>query len=160
MNGLLCSEISIETLPAMHVACYRAASLSPEEDGHEYIFNWWRQQSPAQPGRHFGFDIDVTPEQQKDGLRGYEHWLVVPLDTQPSAGVTIQDFPGGLYAVQTLHDPFVDPFARIPPGWKGLHEWVIGSSQYRSGEHQWMEEIVPGDGCEDLKLYHPIQMSE
>jgi AraC family transcriptional regulator len=158
MNDALGSEISIETLAPMRVACYRAASLSPEEDGTKYMLEWWRQQGGGAPGRHFGFDVDVTPEQQKEGLRGYEIWLCVPEGVQPSAEVTMRDFAGGLYAVQTLFDPFVDPFGRIPAGWKRLHEWVIGSSQYRSGEHQWLEEIVQGEKGEDLKLYHPIQM--
>ena len=75
--------------------------------------------------------------------------------------MTLREFAGGLYAVQTQYDPFVDPFGRIPAGWKALHEWVIESSECRSGEHQWLEEIVRGaaeDGREDLKLYHPIQM--
>ncbi len=80
------------------------------------------------------------------------------LGVQPSAGVTVRDFAGGLYAVQTLFDPFVDPFGRIPAGWKALHEWVIGSHNCRSGEHQWMEELVAGTNGDDLKLYHPIQM--
>ena len=162
MNDALASEVSIETLPPMRVACYRAASLTPEEDGVKYIQDWWRQQSSAATGRHFGFDVDVTPEQQKEGLRGYEYWLCVPQGVQPSAGVTLRDFAGGLYAVQTLFDPFVDPFARIPAGWNALHEWVIGSShKCRSGEHQWMEERAPGltgNGRDNLKLYHPIQM--
>jgi AraC family transcriptional regulator len=155
MNELLVSEVTIESLAPLHVACYRSVSQSPEEDGAKFMLEWWRRQSAGAPGRHFGFDVDVTPEQQKDGLRGYEYWLVVPPEVQPSAGVTLRDFAGGLYAVQTLHHPFEDPFARIPAGWKALHEWVIGSSQYRSGEHQWLEELVAGDG---LKLYHPIQM--
>jgi AraC family transcriptional regulator len=162
MNDQLSSEVSIETLEPMRVACYRAASLSPEEDGWKYILEWRRKQSGGAPGRRFGFDVDVTPEQQKDGLRGYEVWLTVPPQgVRPSAGVTICDFAGGLYAVQTLYKPFVDPFARIPQGWKELHEWVTGSSQYRCGEHQWMEEILPGTaggGGDDLKLYHPIQL--
>jgi predicted transcriptional regulator YdeE len=81
------------------------------------------------------------------------------MGVQPSAGVTIRDFAGGLYAVKTLHNPFVDPFTYIPQGWKELHEWVIGSSQYRSGEHQWMEEIIPQAGGDDLKLYHPIVLA-
>jgi len=158
MNDKLCSEVAIETLEPLHVACYRAASLSPEEDGGKYILEWWGKQSAGAPGRHFGFDVDVTPEQQKDGLRGYEFWLIVPPGVRPSEGVTMRDFAGGLYAVQTLYHPFENPFARIPAGWKALHEWVIGSSQCRSGEHQWLEELVPGEKGDDLKLYHPIQM--
>jgi hypothetical protein len=160
MNELLVSEVTIESLAPLHVACYRSVSQSPEEDGAKFMLEWWRQQSVSAPGHYFGFDVDVTPEQQKGGLRGYEIWLCVPAGfapagAQPSAEVTVRDFAGGLYAVQTLFDPFVDPFRRIPAGWKALHEWVIGSSQYRSGEHQWLEELVAGDG---LKLYHPIQM--
>ena len=166
MTDSLCSAVSIETLAPMRVACYRAASLSPEEDGEKFMLEWWRRQSAGAPGRHFGFDVDVTPEQQKEGLRGYEIWLCVSPEVQPSAEVTVRDFAGGLYAVQTLFDPFVDPFGRIPAGWKALHEWVTGSSHSRggcrSGEHQWLEEIVQGDAGdsrgEDLKLYHPIQM--
>ena len=161
MNDALCSEVSIETLAPMRVACYRAASLSPEEDGAKFMLDRWNQQSGAAPGRRFGFDVAVTPEEQKEGLRGYEIWLVAPPEVQPSAGVTLREFAGGLYAVQTQYDPFVDPFGRIPAGWKALHEWVIESSECRSGEHQWLEEIVRGaaeDGREDLKLYHPIQM--
>ena len=73
-------HVSIETLAPMRVACYRAASLSPEEDGAKYMLEWWRRQGGGAPGRHFGFDVDVTPEQQKEGLRGYEIWLVVPED--------------------------------------------------------------------------------
>jgi AraC family transcriptional regulator len=158
MTDSLCSAVSIETLAPMRVACYRAASLSPEEDGAKFMLEWWRRQGGGAPPRHFGFDVDVSPEQQKEGLRGYEIWLIVPERVQHSAEVTIQDFAGGLYAVQTLFDPFVDAFGRIPAGWKALHEWVIGSSHYRSGEHQWLEEIVGGRKGDDLKLYHPIQM--
>ena len=65
MNDALCSEVSIETLAPMRVACYRAASLSPEEDGAKFMLDRWNQQSGAAPGRRFGFDMDVTPEQQK-----------------------------------------------------------------------------------------------
>jgi len=93
MNDALASEVSIETLPPMRVACYRAASLTPEEDGAKYILDWWRQQSSAAAGRLFGFDVDVTPEQQKDGLRGYEYRLCVPPEVQPSDGVTCVILP-------------------------------------------------------------------
>jgi hypothetical protein len=73
MNDVLCSEVSIETLAPMRVACYRAASLSPEEDGAKFMLDWWGKQTcGGTQVRHFGFDVDVTPEEQKDGLRGYE----------------------------------------------------------------------------------------
>ena len=66
MTDALCSAVSIETLAPMRVACYRAANLSPEEDGAKFMLEWWRRQGGGTPGRHFGFDVDVTPEQQRE----------------------------------------------------------------------------------------------
>ena len=117
---------------------------------------WIARQKIQVPVRDFGFDVDVTPEEQKAGFRGYEFWWTVPTAVQPSEGVTIRDFAGGLYACMTLYKPFSDPFARIPPGWKELHEWVIASDQYRSGSHQWLEELIAHPDGDDLKLYHPV----
>lgn len=150
------SEVSIEKLSPMRVACYRAVSENPEGDASKYLEAWYHQQNLSEPHRHFGFNVDVTPEQQKAGYRGYEVWVTVPEDVQASDGVTIRDFGGGLYATQTLYKPFVDAFLYIPPGWKKLHEWVTSSSQYRSGSHQWLEEMIFKEGGDDLKLYHPI----
>jgi hypothetical protein len=154
------SDVSVESLPPLCVACYRAASLSPEEDAGGFMEAWYRRQNFNGARRHFGFDVDVTPEEKKAGFRGYEVWLSVPEGDQPSDGVIIRDFTGGLYAVMTLLHPFSDPFGRIPRGWKELHEWVIGSSSYQSGEHQWLEELIRRDGEDDLKLYHPVMRVE
>lgn len=156
MNDEFSSDVGIERLSPLWMACYRVASPTPEENTNRFMDDWYTRQKVSAPRRRFGFDVDVTPEEKKAGFRGYEVWFNVPEGVQPSEGVTIRDFTGGLYAVMTLYHPMVDPFARIPQGWKELHEWVIGSSQYQSGEHQWMEELVARDGSDDLKLYHPI----
>jgi hypothetical protein len=148
--------IRIESLDAMRVACYRAASPTPEEDGSRYIDEWVARQPVNGPVRRFGFDVDVTPEEHQAGWRGYEVWRNVGAQVQPGEGVTIKDFAGGLYAVMTLDKPFGDPFSIIPAGWKYLHEWVIASSKYQSGSHQWMEELLARKDGEDLKLYHPV----
>lgn len=159
MNDEFSSDVKIETMSPMRVACYQAASPAPEEDAGGFMKEWYKRQNTGVPMRHFGFDVDVTPEEKKAGFRGYVVWVTVPAGVQPSEGVAIRDFAGGLYAVMTLYHPMVDPFARIPQGWKELHEWVIGSSQYQSGEHQWMEELVIREGSEDLILYHPVTLA-
>jgi DNA gyrase inhibitor GyrI len=156
MNDPFSSDVSIEIMGPLRMACYRVASATPEEDAGWFMKEWYKRQNISVAMRHFGFDLDVTPEEKKAGFRGYEVWITVPAGVQPSEGVTMRDFAGGLYAVMTLYHPMVDPFARIPQGWKELHDWVIGSSQYQSGEHQWMEELVAREGSDDLKLYHPI----
>jgi len=159
MNDATHSDICIETLDPMRVACYRAISPSPEEDGSQYLDAWVARQRIEGQVRRFGFDTDVPPAQQKPGVRGYEVWRTVPADVQPSSGVTMKDFPGGLYAVMTLHRPFTDPSKFIPAGWKELHEWVIHSSRYRSASHQWLEELIAQEDGAHLRLYHPVMLT-
>jgi hypothetical protein len=117
---------------------------------------WIARQHLDEITRDFGFDIDVTSDQRNEGMRGYEFWRKVPEHVQPSGGITIKDFNGGLYAVMTLEKPFIDPFATIPSGWKALHEWVITHPTYRGGNHQWLEEKINHPDGDDLKLYYPL----
>jgi len=149
-------NVSIESLPPMRMASYRSISSYPEMDGAKFMNQWIAQQSLSAPTRDFGFDIDVTAEQRNAGLRGYEFWRPVPESVQPSNGVTIKEFEGGLYAVMILEKAFIDPFASIPPGWKALHEWVITHVSYRGGNHQWLEEKISHLDGDDLKLYYPL----
>jgi len=158
MNNEPFSATGVETLGPLHVACYRAASPMPEDDASRYLEDWIARQSVSRPVRHFGFDVDVSAEQRRAGCRGYEVWVTVPTDVRPSNGVTVRDFDGGLYAVMTIYKPFDDPFARIPGGWKRLHEWVIQSDRCRGAGHQWLEELIAGENGSDLKLYHPVVM--
>ena len=137
----------------MRVASYPMISREPETKGRNFILNWLallrleRQKLAAEeqiePVRHFGFDIDVTQAQKDAGLRGYEVWVNAPEWVQPSGGVTIKQFPGGLYAMVVLENPFNDPYREIPFVWKALHEWVISSDSYRGASHQWLEEYIP-----------------
>lgn len=159
MNGERYSDIAIETLNRMWMACYRMVSPTPEEDGSKYIDEWVAKQNVKGSVRKFGFDTEVTQDQHRVGLRGYEVWRTIPLDVQPSEGVTIREFEGGLYAVMTIYKPFSDPFTWIPAGWKELHEWVINSDSYRGANHQWLEELITRENVDDLKLYHPITVS-
>ncbi len=156
METQLTSPVTIETLPAMRVACYRAISPSPEEDGNKFMEAWIARQGLPEGLRHFGMDCEVTEEQAKAGLRGYEYFWVVPESVTGSEGVTICDFPGGLYAVMTLYHPFEAPFDRIPAGWYQLMDWVKASETYQGAEHQCLEELIPGSAGDDLKLYHPV----
>ena len=150
------SEITLETLPPMRVACLRVISPSPEQDGRDALDQWIAANAPGNSSRKFGFDIEVSPDQAKEGLRGYEVWETIPDSIQALGGVTIRDFPGGFYAVMTLDRCFEDAFKRIPDGWKDLHNWVIQSKDYQSGGHQWLEEVLKTEYGETLKLYHPV----
>jgi DNA gyrase inhibitor GyrI len=162
MNDPRYSEIHIRELPPMRVVSYRAISATPEEDAARQVAEWTAEQQLPHALRNFGFDVEVSPEQQKAGLRGYELWLAVPPDIEPGEEMAVRRFLGGLYAVMTIYDALDDPFGRIPEGWQYLHQWVQANPQYEPAEHQMLEEvIVAAADSEDaqrrhLVIYYPV----
>lgn len=150
------SEISLQSLPPMRLACYQAISREPEDESGRFMDAWVKARG-LQAVRRFGFDVPVTEEQVRDGVRGYEQWYTVPEEVAGADGVMIRRFPGGRYAVLRLFDPFTAPFEIIPGAWHHLHEWVQAHPEVRCGYHQCLEELVPGEGkTMDLILYFPI----
>ncbi len=153
------SEIVVRELPPMHVVSYRAISAAPETDAASAMTAWQAEQQ-LPPARSFGFDVEVTPEQQRAGLRGYELWLAVPRGTEHGEDMQARHFRGGLYAAMTIFDAFDDPFAGIPAGWEYLHNWVMAHPQYESAEHQMLEEVIdaaePDGQPRHLVIYYPV----
>jgi len=151
------SEISLQQLPPMRMACYQVVSREPENEGGKFMDAWVKARGLEQV-RRFGFDVPVTAEQAKAGIRGYEQWYAVPEGVAGADGVMIRNFPGGRYAVLRLFNPFTAPFETIPSGWKFLHEWVQSQPGVKGGCHPCLEELVAGeDGALDLILYYPIE---
>jgi DNA gyrase inhibitor GyrI len=150
------SEVTIETLPPMRVACFRAVSRTPEEDAVKVLDQWASGAGIREKPRNFGFDVDVHSEDAESGLRGYELWYVVPPGVVGSGPVVIREFPGGRFAALTIHHPFEDPFKFIPAGWDFLHEWVVTHNLVQPGEMLCLEEVIERDREQDMTLYHPI----
>lgn len=148
------SEVSLTTLPPLRVACFRAVSLTPEDDALAVLRQW---AAGARLARSFGFDVDVSPEQAQAGQRGYELWVVVDDPVAASPPVTIHEFPGGHYAAMTIYDPFSDPFAHIPAGWERLHEWVAARGIGEADKRLCLEEVVEQDGQTDMILYYAVR---
>jgi DNA gyrase inhibitor GyrI len=159
MTDELYSPIDITTLPPMHVACYRTVSAAPEDEGGKIILAWAARQGIQYPAeaRLFGFDAPIEGDVwEKDGLRCYVFWITVPPEVQPSEGVTLKDYPGGLYARMTIFQAFRDPIKIIPEGQMRLYNWAKDGPDYQVGPHQWLEEVPNGEAGEDLVLYCPI----
>ena len=157
MTDKTVSDINIITLKPMRVACYRAISQEPEKDSTRYLYDWFTQQDLVLPPTRFGFDVEVPPGLHKNGCRGYETWIALSRHVNTAMGVTIQDFAGGLYATMTIYQPYTNNGYWISYGWKLLHEWVIVGELYRSANHQWLEEWIPQENGDDLRLYHPVK---
>ena len=157
MNHDRYTEIHVERLPAMHVACCRAVSQSPEDDASATMDRWRAAHHLPEPCRHFGFDTEIPSSAAGFGLRGYEVWTTVPEDAVADETVTLTDVPGCSYATLRIEDPFDDPFRWIPEGWLTLHAWVDGNPWVRDTDRQWLEELVEHDGHRDLLLRQPVR---
>lgn len=150
------SEVSIVNLPPMRVASFRAISRTPEDDALKVLTQWAAGAGLSGPYRSFGFDCEVTAEQQAAGVRGYELWFVVPASVVASGPVEIQDFSGGRFAAMTIYDPFADPFAHIPAGWDMLHNWAVDNSYGEPWAMPCLEEVIEHDGAVDMVIYYRI----
>ena len=119
-------QVRIEKLGPMRVASVCAVSAHPENEAWETLRKW------AEPAglfndleNHpiFGFN-NPSPSSGQETY-GYEFWIRIGQETEVQGSLTAKDFPGGLYAVTTIHG-FPNPLV-----WKQLWDWV------QSSPHQW-----------------------
>jgi AraC family transcriptional regulator len=152
------SDVRFETLDTMDVVSAYVISRNPEEEVIEFLTKWAGKNGINRNARNFGFDIPVSEEEQKKGLRGYEYWIKVDESVPTSDGVVVKRIEGCKYVVLRITDPFSEPFDVIPKGWKTLMEWVDskGYSKICDKERYWLEEVIEKDGSTYMDIYFPI----
>ena len=159
-------EISIEELPSMLVASCFTTSRSPETEVIKYMESWIKSHGlDYSKLRKFGFDIPVSEEQRKYGLRSYEFWVSVPDDIENTEGVKIRYINSSKYAKLRIKNPFVEPEVVIPAGWKMLLDWVMAHKEKKSDDEEkeedeekyMLEEIVETKDGTCIDLYFPIK---
>lgn len=147
-------DVRIIKLKSCRVAYYRAVGKSPEHDALRVMEEWASKEGLLDlwSTRNFGFN-NPSPSMGSEEY-GYEVWLTVPQETEPSELVGTKDFSGGLYAVINtgLHN--------IGENWRSLSEWIKESRDYECGSHQCLEEITSPDWFNEsnvqLDLYFPV----
>lgn len=157
------SDVKIEKLETMYVASSRVISQNPEEEVIDFMTRW-RESNHIDPlARNFGFDIPVSEEQSREGLRGYEYWVEVPEDTPVSEGMRLKKVEEATYAILRITNPFSNPFETIPAGWRKLAAWAnehgympIGSKETGCKDRYWLEEILELDSTTNMDLYFPL----
>ncbi len=150
-------EVRLGKLPTMTVASAVRIGTTPEDDVIAFMDGWAEANEIDSAARGFGFDYPVSDAESRQGLRGYEYWVVVPGGTTAS-DVTVKTIPGCQYAVLRITDPFANPFQSIPLGWRTLANWVDEKGYKTSCNQQryWLEEVVEIDGVTFMDLYFPI----
>ncbi len=129
-KDVIYSEVEIKRLPAFTAARYVIISPEPERDVMNYMKNWGERNGipAAYPdARLIGWDFPhVTQVQQaRFGLHGYAAAYMLPEDFDSGfEGVEYTRFCAADYAVITVVEPFVQPFERIPMGYKHIMDYL------------------------------------
>jgi hypothetical protein len=168
-------EIKVMEMPAMVVASCFSTGRNPEAEVISYIEGWAKRNwLDYDKMRKFGFDIPVSDEQRKHGLRSFEYWVTVPENIPASEGVKIKHVEKSIYAVYRIKNPYNDPATAIQAGWKMLHEWaekyiekkekekiaagtVDNDLPEEEKENYMLEEIVETKDGVCLDLYFPLE---
>ena len=151
-------EVRIVELKPMRVASVWGFGEQPEDIAYEKLEIWARPKGlleDREKHRIFGFDNPVPHPGSPN--YGYEVWIEVGPDEEPTDDVRILDFHGGLYAV-TRCEVLAGQYEVITATWKRLVAWRE-KSEYKFGQTQWLEQNVASSkpGVEFiLDLYLPI----
>ena len=124
------SPIEIRHVEAFRMARYLIVSPNPEDDVQTYVEAWARRCGLLDfkpDAMRIGWDWPyVSLEQQnRFGLRGYVAAYVLPEGFATDCpGVEFADQAAADYAVITITEPHVAPFARIPKAYHKLMEYL------------------------------------
>lgn len=129
-KGEIYSKVEIRKVPAFKMARYVMISPDPEADVQNYMKKWGKESGllAAHPdAKLIGWDFPfVSQEQQmRFGMHGYVAAYIIPEDFSTDCqGVEYAENAEADYAVITVTEPFVQPFERIPTGYKHIMEYL------------------------------------
>jgi len=151
----------------MRVASCFTTSRSPETEVINFLERWALHRGlDFSKLRKFGFDIPVSEEQKKYGLRSYEFWVKVPDGIEQGYdGVKIKFVNTAKYAKLRIKNPFDDPQLKMRAGWNMLFDWVASHKVKRENgketdedkENYMLEEIVETNDATFIDLYFPME---
>ena len=127
-------DVRIVRLEPMRVAVAHGFGPGPEGVAWEKLLAWM-QTTGLRPEEHRFFGFNNPDPSPGSPNYGYEQWVTVGPEVQPSGDITIREFSGGLYAVTRCALP------QITETWRRLAAWREGSP-YRCASHQWLEEAL------------------
>jgi DNA gyrase inhibitor GyrI len=130
-------SVSIVQLPPMRVISAYGYGPQPEDLAHAQMRAFMQAQGLlpeyGTKYRHFGFN-NPSPAPGSPNY-GYEIWVEAPAEIEPTAGLRVHAFSGGLYAVTRFTG-----LEKITDVWGALVRWRE-ASPYLPGNHQWLENL-------------------
>ena len=115
------SDSKIVSVNKIYAFAHKVFSPTCEEDVIGFMTDYKLKHS-LMVFTEVGFDVCLDEDVNQEGLRGYEYWLVVDEETynkhEPEGPVVKISVEKSKYLMLTITEPFVDPWERIPNGWK------------------------------------------
>lgn len=124
------SEVTTRKVPAFQMARYVMISPNPEDDVQNYMKAWAQRSGllTAHPdAKLIGWDFPFVSQEQQTrfGLHGYVAAYILPEGFETTCpGVEFACNKEAEYAVITVTEPFIQPFERIPTGYKHIMEYL------------------------------------
>lgn len=154
------SDSMVVSISKLHVLSHCIISNQPEHNVIDFMTEY-KLKHNLHVLTEVGFDIPVTQEESQQGLRGYEYWLILSAEEYSTFnGETVKKHtvPASKYLMLTINDPFVDPFERIPNGWKKLasnleHNYEFNNTLNIGG----LEEKIDTLFNTSMNIYIPIK---
>ncbi len=133
-KGEIYSDVTIRKVPAFRMAKYAVISQNPEDDVLSHMRNWAEKSgllASDSNAKLIGWDFPFVSQEQamRFGMHGYSAAYVLPDGFRTNCeGVEYCDNSEADYAVITVKDPMVQPFERIPVGYKHIMEYLEANS--------------------------------
>lgn len=124
------SKIQIKRVEPFRMARYVMISPNPEDDVQNYMKRWANNSGLKifnPNAKMIGWDFPFVSQEQQNrfGMHGYVAAYVLPKDFETDCpGVEYADNEEADYAMITIKDPFIQPFERIPNGYKLIMEYL------------------------------------
>ena len=124
------SKVEIRKVPSFKMARYVMISPNPEDDVQSYMSKWGEKSGLLafdSKAKMIGWDFPFVSQEQQTrfGLHGYVAAYVIPEGFETNCpGVEFAQNLEAEYAVITVTEPFVQPFERIPTGYKHIMEFL------------------------------------
>jgi transcriptional regulator with XRE-family HTH domain len=140
------SKVEIRKVPSFKMARYVMISPNPEDDVQSYMRKWGEKSGLLtfdSKAKMIGWDFPFVSQEQQTrfGLHGYVAAYVIPEGFETNyTGVEFAQNLEAEYAVITVTEPFVQPFERIPTGYKHIMEFL----QANNFKHKQCDDIL---GC-------------
>ncbi len=154
------SEVKTLKLKKFYAVGYQVVSKEPEGESIDYMTEY-KFKHKLHPISEIGSDVPVSSSESDQGLRGYVQYLV--LNEEEFHGVKDENIikkvvEPSSYIMLTIDEPFMNPFERIPNGFKKLMHYLEEHHAYNNAlEIGCFEEEVQTMSGTVMNIYIAIE---